>query len=62
MFSFVKIISAIKGKVLYEKLHNYFSENDIMENQENSANIKVPFDVTEITTNNINMKGIEGIN
>ncbi|CAB4434913.1 unnamed protein product [Rhizophagus irregularis] len=61
MFSPVKITSAIKGKVLYEKLHNYFSENNIIENQESSANIKIPFDVTEITTDNINMKGIERI-
>lgn len=38
-----------------------FSENNIMENQKSSANIKVPFDVIEITTDDINMKGIEEI-
>src|SRR4051794_32244225 len=30
-----------------------------MENQESSANTEVPFDVTEITTDDINMEGIE---
>ncbi|UZO18592.1 uncharacterized protein OCT59_009904 [Rhizophagus irregularis] len=32
-----------------------------MENQESSANTEVPFDVTEITTDDINMEGIEEI-
>src|SRR6266496_5252778 len=47
-----------KNRVLYEKLHSYLSENDTMENQESqesSANTEVPFDVTEITTDDINM-------
>ncbi|PKC05321.1 hypothetical protein RhiirA5_421038 [Rhizophagus irregularis] len=61
MFSPAKITSTIKGKVLYEKLHSYFSDNDTMENQESSANTEVPFDVTEITTDDINMEGIEEI-
>jgi len=43
---------------LYEKLHSYFLENDIMENQESSANTEVPFDVTDITTDDINMDPI----
>ncbi|PKK66796.1 hypothetical protein RhiirC2_784332 [Rhizophagus irregularis] len=61
MFSPAKITSAIKGRVLYEKLHSYFSDNNTMENQESSANTEVPFDVTEITTDDINMEGIEEI-
>ena len=32
-----------------------------MKNQGSSANTEVPFDVTEITADNINMEGIEGM-
>ena len=32
-----------------------------MENQESSANTEVPFDVTEITADDINTEGIEGM-
>ena len=32
------------------------------ESQESSANTEVPFDVTEITTDDINMEGMDGIN
>ena len=43
---------AIRSK----KLHSYFLENDTMKNQESSANTEVPFDVIEITADDINME------
>ncbi|GBB86419.1 hypothetical protein RclHR1_12870001 [Rhizophagus clarus] len=43
-------------------MRNYivFLENIIMENQESSANVEVPFDVEKITADDINMEG-EGV-
>ncbi len=56
IFSPAKFTSDIKTS---KKLYSYFfSENIIMKNQESSANMKVPFDMTEIIANDINMEDI----
>ena len=61
MFSPGHLPGAIKTGPCMRNYIVIFLENDTMENQESSANTEVPFDVTEITADDINMEGIEGM-
>ena len=59
MFSPGHLPGAIKtGRCMRNYIVIFFLENDTMENQESSANTEIPFDVTEITADNINMEDI----
>src|SRR2546421_3475445 len=58
MFSPEHLPGAIKTGPCMRIYIVIFLENDTMENQESSANTEIPFDVTEITADDINMEDI----